>query len=143
MTWGIKRQVDCPEPESALRSSGKVESGPRNFRLSLSFSLLTIMSTSQIVVPHPWSLQYIGLRGAAAVLRGLAGLVQSRAILAQRAAIPAGVTIRRIAVPSRDAGRSIDVDVYERAPGTGREDAGPRAVHVNFHGCVSLAVCFH
>lgn len=45
------------------------------------------------------------------------------------------VTRTRINVPSREKGRSIKVDVYEKIDEkSGRERRGKKFVHVNFHG---------
>ncbi|KAH8916401.1 alpha/beta-hydrolase [Atractiella rhizophila] len=72
-------------------------------------------------------LRYIRLRLLAALFRALAAFFQRK----QVKTIPTGVTVtrRRIRIPSREQGRSIEVDVYEKEGTT-----GVRPVHINFHG---------
>lgn len=88
--------------------------------------------TASTVLLHPWSLKYLYLKVVATLLRSLTGVAQAREFKRALMLLPAGVTRRRIQVPSRDKGRTIAVDVYERE----RASEGPRAVHLNFHGCV-------
>ncbi|KAH8925344.1 alpha/beta-hydrolase [Atractiella rhizophila] len=67
---------------------------------------------------------YIYLRSVAALLRSLAGIMQGK-----KPALPAGITKTRIEIESRDAGRKITVDVYERDGAK-----GVQPVHINAHG---------
>ncbi|KAL8292389.1 hypothetical protein RQP46_001001 [Phenoliferia psychrophenolica] len=80
---------------------------------------------------HPLSLEYLWLKLVALLLRATVAWTYRSEIPNQRALIPAGVSVSRVNVPSRDKGRSIDVDVYSRET---MGASGPRAVHLNFHG---------
>lgn len=88
--------------------------------------------SSSTVRYHPLSLEYLWLKLVALLLRATVAWTYRSEIPDQRALIPAGVTVSRIKVPSRDEGRSIVVDVYSRE--TTGDSSGPRAVHLNFHG---------
>ena len=46
-----------------------------------------------------------------------------------------GVTRNRIQIPSRDAGRTIEADLYESA---NQSKHAKRNVHLNAHGCVKM-----
>ncbi|KAL8277715.1 hypothetical protein RQP46_009837 [Phenoliferia psychrophenolica] len=88
--------------------------------------------TSDIVQYHPFGFRYIWLKLVGTLLRGFSSIAAGREFRAQIAAMPAGVTRRRIQIPSRDAGRTITVDVYARERAAGA--SGARPVHLNFHG---------
>ncbi|KAM0754381.1 alpha/beta-hydrolase [Meredithblackwellia eburnea MCA 4105] len=72
------------------------------------------------------------MRSVTAVFRGLTSLGQPTAIKDQLAKVPAGVTRKRVQIQSRQAGRSILVDVYEKEGSN--SDKGPRPINLNFHG---------
>lgn len=76
-------------------------------------------------------LKYIALKTAASAIRALAGFSVAKEASQAISRVPDGVTRRRIEVQSRQSGRTITVDVYEKA---GNGESGPRPVHLNFHG---------
>ncbi|KAF7967799.1 hypothetical protein HWV62_32987 [Athelia sp. TMB] len=78
---------------------------------------------------HPWGFNYLRLRFLAFLLRALV-YPGTRAKI-RRQTMVEGVTCKRITVPSRDAGRSIVVDVYSPDH---YDSTKPMPVMVNMHG---------
>ena len=84
---------------------------------------------------HPFNLTYVLLWLGALLLRSVGGAWrQKKELERQLKTIPDNVARRAIKVPSREAGRTIEVHVYELKGGANK----PPAVHVNFHGFVVL-----
>lgn len=98
--------------------------------LRLSFHLPSRTLTMSSKSAHPWSATYVGLKLIALLLRAITSPAIFLGINWLRPHRIAGVTRRVEHVPSRDAGRTIRVHIYEKAGGQGEK----KPVLVNFHG---------
>jgi poly(3-hydroxybutyrate) depolymerase len=80
---------------------------------------------------HSFGWYYIYLRLFAGLIRSIA--MPSQWLGMRKYKIPEGVVVKRIAVPSRDKGRNIEVHLYQPA---GHDSTKPTPALINFHGSV-------
>jgi acetyl esterase/lipase len=78
---------------------------------------------------HSFGWYYIYLRLFAGLIRSIA--MPSQWLGMRKYKIPEGVVVKRIAVPSRDKGRNIEVHLYQPA---GHDSTKPTPALINFHG---------
>lgn len=84
---------------------------------------------------HCWSFYYIYLRLLTGLLRCIAA--PGRWADKRRQMLAEGAVYKRIQVPSRDAGRSIKVDLYQPPD---YDSTKPTPVLVNMHGYVMIRI---
>jgi len=85
---------------------------------------------------HHQGLQYYLLLLGAWLIRLPASFAQSKAMQKSLESLPSDVDRKRIQIPSRESGRSITVDVYEKkADGGAMKSSGDKKkIHINCHG---------
>ena len=81
---------------------------------------------------HPFGLRYLYYRVVFVIIRAIIYLKQWLSTSRDQK-IPDGVVRKRILVPSREGGRSIEVDMYQSSE---YDQSKSNAVVINFHGCV-------